>query len=259
MNLTEMKLPWKGVVFPLAVLLLWEIAARGGFFTSTSLSYPTAILSAGWGLLDDGSLWKATRETFGAALGGMAIGAFFGVVVGIAFGLSRLLASLMRLSTESLRPVPSVALIPLALLIYGYGYRMEIVVVAFACFWPVMIVTEGAVRGIEPRLIEVARALKFPLIERVTKIILPAALPRVFVGLRLAASISLVVAVTVEITTNPIGLGYGLIVAQEGDRADRVFAFLLWIGFLGWLLNAVLLRAQRRWFGKFGNWSEAAR
>jgi NitT/TauT family transport system permease protein len=136
---------------------------------------------------------------------------------------------------------------------------MEIVVVAFACFWPVMIVTEGAVRGIEPRLIEVARALKFPLIQRVTKIILPAALPRVFVGLRLAASISLVVAVTVEITTNPIGLGYGLIVAQEGDRADRMFAFLLWIGFLGWLLNAALQRAQRHWFGRFGNWSEAAR
>ncbi|WP_315831752.1 ABC transporter permease [Bradyrhizobium prioriisuperbiae] len=249
----------KGLIFPVAVLLLWEILARSGFFTSTSLSNPSAIVAAGWGLVLDGSLWRATRETFGAALGGMAIGAVLGMTVGVAFGLSRLLASLMRLSMESLRPVPSVALIPLALLIYGYGYRMEIAVVAFACFWPVMIVTESAVRGIEPRLIEVARALKFPVFERVTKIILPAALPRVFVGLRLAAAISLVVAVTVEITTNPIGLGYGLIVAQEGDRADRVFAFLFWIGFLGWLLNALLLRAQRHWFGKYGNWMETAR
>lgn len=251
--------PVKGLIFPVVVLLLWEIFARSGFFTSTSLSNPSAIGAAGWGLVLDGSLWRATRETFGAALGGMAIGAVLGIAVGVAFGLSRLLSSLMRLSMESLRPVPSVALIPLALLIYGYGYRMEIAVVAFACFWPVMIVTESAVRGIEPRLIEVARALKFPVFERVTKIILPAALPRVFVGLRLAAAISLVVAVTVEITTNPIGLGYGLIVAQEGDRADRVFAFLFWIGFLGWLLNAVLLRAQRRWFGKYGNWMETAR
>lgn len=254
-----MKGSFKGLIVPVVVLLLWEILARSGFFTSTSLSNPSAIVTAGWGLLRDGSLWRATRETFGAALGGMAIGAVLGIAVGVAFGLSRLLASLMRLSMESLRPVPSVALIPLALLIYGYGYRMEIAVVAFACFWPVVIVTESAVRGIEPRLIEVARALKFPVFERVTKIILPAALPRVFVGLRLAAAISLVVAVTVEITTNPIGLGYGLIVAQEGDRADRVFAFLFWIGFLGWLLNAVLLRAQQRWFGKYGNWMETAR
>jgi ABC-type nitrate/sulfonate/bicarbonate transport system permease component len=249
----------KGVLLPVAVLLLWEILARGGYFKATSLSHPSAIVLAGWALLGDGSLWRATRETFGAALGGMAIGAVLGIAVGVAFGLSRLLASMMRLSVESLRPVPSVALIPLAMLIYGYGYRMEIVVVAFACFWPVMIVTESAVRGIEPRLIEVSRALKFPLMERVTKIVLPAALPRVFVGLRLAAAISLVVAVTVEITTNPIGLGYGLVVAQEGDRADRVFAFLFWIGFLGWLLNALLLQVQRRWFGKFGNWAETAR
>ena len=249
----------KGIAVPVVVLLLWEILTRGNYLTLTSLSHPTAIGSAGYQLLLDGSLWRATRETFGAALGGMAIGAVCGIVAGVAFGLSRLLASLMRLSMESLRPVPSVALIPLALLIYGYGYRMEIAVVAFACFWPVVIVTESAVRGIEPRLLEVARALKFPLIERITKIILPAALPRVFVGLRLAAAISLVVAVTVEITTNPIGLGYGLVVAQESDRADRAFAFLGWIALLGWLLNALLLRAQTHWFGKLGNWAESAR
>src|SRR3569832_2529344 len=107
-----MKLPWKGLLFPLAVLLLWEIAARSGYLVSMSLYYPSAILRAGWGLLMDGSLLKAPRETFGAALGGMVIGAVFGGIVGIAFGLSRLVASLLRLSTEALRPVPSVALIP---------------------------------------------------------------------------------------------------------------------------------------------------
>lgn len=249
----------KGLIFPVAVVVLWELLTRVGYFTSTSLSHPSAILLAGWELARNGELYNSTRETFGAAVGGMAIGVALGLVVGIAFGLSRLLSDLMRMSTEVLRPIPSVALIPLALLIYGYGYRMEILVVAFACFWPVMIVTEAAVRGVEPRLLEVARVLKFPILARVTKIILPAALPRVFVGLRLAAAISLVVAVTVEITTNPIGLGYGLVVAQESDRADRVFAYLIWIGFLGWLLNVVLLRAQQRWFGKYGNWMETAR
>src|SRR4051812_50081898 len=102
-----MRIPGRGLVFPLVVLLLWELAARSGFFVSTSLSYPSAILLAGWGLLIDGALWRATRETFGAALGGMAIGAGLGMIVGIAFGLSRLLASLMRLLTGALRPVPA--------------------------------------------------------------------------------------------------------------------------------------------------------
>ena len=249
----------KGLLLPIALLTLWEAAARGGFIIAESMSFPSAIGCAAVQAVLNGSLFQATRETFGAALGGLALGAGLGILCGVAFGLSRLLSSLMRLSTEALRPIPSVALIPLALLIYGYGFRMEILVVAFACFWPLLIITEAAVRGIEPRLLEVSRALGLGVVSRVTKIVLPAALPRVFVGLRLAAAVSLVVAVTVEITTNPIGLGYALIVAQESMKPDLMFAFVVWIGFLGWLLNAVLLRAQQRWFGRMGNWAEDGR
>jgi ABC-type nitrate/sulfonate/bicarbonate transport system permease component len=246
----------KGLVLPLGVILLWEIAARSGFIVAESMSFPSAITVAGWDAILDGSLVKATQETFGAALAGTVLGAGLGTACGVAFGLWRLLAALMRLSTEALRPIPSVALIPLALLIYGFGYRMEIAVVAFACFWPLLIITENAVRGIEPRLLEVSSALGFGLVARIFKIVLPAALPRVFVGLRLATAVALVVAVTVEITANPIGLGYALIVAQESMKPDRMFVFLLWIGFLGWAVNAVLLRAQQRWFGRMGNWAE---
>jgi NitT/TauT family transport system permease protein len=249
----------KGALLPIGLLLLWEALWRGGFIIADSMSHPSAIAQAAKTSILDGSLLNATRETFGAALAGMALGAALGICVGIAFGLSRTLAGLMRLSTEVLRPIPSVALIPLALLIYGFGFRMEIAVVAFACFWPLLIITESAVRGIEPRLLEVSRALGFGILERIGKIVLPAALPRVFVGLRLAAAVALVVAVTVEITANPIGLGYALIVAQESMKPDRMFVFLIWIGFLGWLLNAMLLRAQQRWFGRMGNWAEQAR
>ncbi|MEY2803603.1 MAG: hypothetical protein RL657_939, partial [Pseudomonadota bacterium] len=141
------------------------------------------------------------------------------------------------------------------LLIYGYGFKMEGSVVAFSSFWPVLIITESAVRGIEPRLLEVSRMLNLSLWQRTFKIVLPAALPRIFVGLRLAAAVALVVAVTVEITANPQGLGYALIVAQESMRADRVFAFIAWIGLVGWALNALLLRAQYRWFGHMGRWA----
>jgi NitT/TauT family transport system permease protein len=246
----------RGLVLPVALLSLWELASRAGFIVAESMSYPSAIVLAGYQAVRDGSLMQATLETFGAAFAGMAIGAVLGIGCGIAFGLWRLLASLMRLSTEALRPIPSVALIPLALLIYGFGYRMEIAVVAFACFWPLLIMTENAVRGIEPRLIEVSRALGFGVAARIVKIVLPAALPRVFVGLRLAAAVALVVAVTVEITTNPMGLGYALIVAQESMKPDRMFVFLVWVGFLGWLVNVVLMRAQQRWFGRMGNWAE---
>src|ERR1700761_5557323 len=119
----------KGLVLPLALIVAWELAARSGFIVAESMSYPSAIARAAVGALGDGTLLQATKETFGAALAGMALGVALGIACGVAFGLWRLLAALMRLSTEALRPIPSVALIPLALLVYGFGYRMEIAVV----------------------------------------------------------------------------------------------------------------------------------
>ena len=251
-----MKSVLKGLLLPALVLLLWEWAARSGALKAESVSYPSAIAVAALRMLLDGSLLRAAAQTFGAAMGGLAVGASLGIAVGMALGLSRTLAQLTRVSTEALRPIPSVALIPLALLAYGYGFRMEGSVVAFTCFWPLLIVTESAVRSIEPRLIDVGRVLNFNLAQRVAKIVLPAALPRIIVGLRLAAAMALVVAVTVEITANPMGLGYALIVAQESMRPDRVFAFVAWIGVFGWALNAALLRMQHRWFGRMGSWAE---
>ena len=91
---------------------------------------------------------------------------------------------------------------------------MEIVIVAFACVWPILILSRAAVGGIEPRLMEVSRALRLSPADRVRKIIIPAALPRIFLAFRLAAGIALIVAVTVEIAINPIGLGAG-----DHDRA----------------------------------------
>ena len=105
-------------------------------------------------------------------------------------------------------------------------------------------------REVEPRLIEVSRALRLSPADRVYKIIIPAALPRIFVAFRLAAGIALIVAVTVEIAINPIGLGAAIMAAQQGLQPDLMLALLLWIGVIGYGLNAGLNLAQRRLFGR---------
>jgi NitT/TauT family transport system permease protein len=195
----------------------------------------------------------ATVATAATVVAGFAIGASLGVYFGTVFGLFGLSGDLSKLTLELLRPIPSVALIPIAMLTFGFGFRMQIAVVAFASFWPPLIVTQSAVRSIEPQLLQVARVLGLGFVSRLYKIVLPAALPRIFVGLRLAAGMALVVAVTVEITANPLGLGYALIVAQENLHPDQMFAFLIWIGLLGWLLNSALVWAQDHWFAR---WTE---
>jgi NitT/TauT family transport system permease protein len=127
---------------------------------------------------------------------------------------------------------------------------MEIVIVSFACVWPVLILSRAAIGGIEPRLIEVSRALRLSPVDRIGKIIVPAALPRIFLAFRLAAGIALIVAVTVEIAINPIGLGAGIMTAQQALRPDLMLGYLFWIGLIGYALNAGLIVAQRHLFGR---------
>jgi NitT/TauT family transport system permease protein len=155
---------------------------------------------------------------------------------------------LAELPVEVLRPIPSVAVIPVALVALGFGYRLEIAIVAFACIWPMLILTRAAVAGVEPRLLEVARVLRLSSQATVFKIIAPAALPRVFVAFRLAAGVALIVAVTVEIAVNPQGLGAALMTAGQALRPDLTLAFLIWVGVVGFALNQVLLFAQARLF-----------
>jgi NitT/TauT family transport system permease protein len=141
------------------------------------------------------------------------------------------------------------------MLAFGFGYGMGISIVAFACMWPALIITQAAVREVPGELMEVARVLELGWASRLFNIVLPDAVPNLFTAMRLAAGISLIVAVTVEITANPMGLGYALVVAQQTLHPDTMFAYLIWIGLLGWLLNAGLLQAQSRLFGR---WSIAA-
>jgi NitT/TauT family transport system permease protein len=244
-----------GALVPLLVLTGWELLGRLDLVSEESFSRPSLVFPAAMRVLADGSLLKQTGETFASAIIGLVIAALAGIACGAALGLFRPLERITTLTVEALRPVPSVALIPVALLIFGFSQSMTVSVVAFACFWPVLIVTISAVRAIDPRLIEVGRMLGFPLAQRIRKLALPAALPGIMVGVRIAAGIAIVVAVTVEIAANPRGLGYGMIVAQQSLNADVMWATLIWLGLVGWLANWGLLRLERRWL----RWFWAAR
>jgi NitT/TauT family transport system permease protein len=230
----------RGAALPLALGLLWEMLARVGRLSADTLPAPSRIALAGWEALGSGSVWLASLQTLGAALGGLALATFVGVLGGVALGLSPRAARIMGPAIEGMRPVPAVALMPLALLIFGFGASMEIAVVAFACVWPILVITTSAVQGIEPRLLDVARVLEMSASVRLRTLILPAALPRIGVALRLALGIALVVAVTVEIALDPRGLGHELMSAQQSLQPALMYAWLFWIGVIGWGVNRLM-------------------
>jgi ABC-type nitrate/sulfonate/bicarbonate transport system permease component len=240
----------RGVAFPLALVAIAQIAAILSHLKSDTLASPAAALTAGARAFADGSIPLATLQTIANAAGGLALGGVFGLLFGIILGTSKAADRLMEFSVEALRPIPSVALIPVAMLIFGFGFRMEIAIVAFAAFWPVLILTRNAVTGVDRALSDVARVLRLTPYARTMKIVLPSALPRIFVGFRLAAGVALTVAVTVEVSSNPLGLGYGMILAEQSLHPDLMLAYLLWIGIVGWGLNAAIVAVGRTLFGR---------
>lgn len=235
-----------GALVPAAVLLLWEALSRAAILSEDGFSRPSQWLPALARALADGSLLAQTAQTFAAAAEALLIAALAGVLLGALLGLFRPLERAAQLTVDALRPIPSVALIPLSLLVFGFSREMSAAVAAFACFWPILIVTTAAVRNVDPRLIEVGRMLGFSLPRTILKLALPAALPGILVGIRVAAGIAIVVTVTTEIVTNPRGLGHAMTMAAQSLQADLVWATLLWVGVVGWAVNFALERVGRR-------------
>ncbi|MFA5549716.1 MAG: ABC transporter permease subunit [Porticoccaceae bacterium] len=235
---------FQALAFPAVLIAALEWYTRGPGAGSEALAPPSLALKAFWSAIADGTLWQATAFTLGSAALGLLIGALLGLLLGIVLGLSPRAARMGFLSIEVLRPVPSVALIPLSLLVFGFGLRMEVAVVAFATFWPMLVLAQAAARQVEPRLLEVALALGLSPRERVTKIVIPAMAARLFVALRLGVAIALVVAVTVEIAANPNGMGYAIMIAQQSLDPALMLAWLFWIGVVGFLVNELAERAQ---------------
>jgi ABC-type nitrate/sulfonate/bicarbonate transport system permease component len=239
---------FRGVVIPLCLLAFAEFAMRITGLQSDTLATPSAVLVAGAKSAWDGTAVAAIAQTLASATAGLAIGFASGLAAGIALGLVRPLDRLLEVTVELIRPVPSVAFIPIALLIFGFGYRMEIATIAFAVVWPTLVLVRSAVAGVPPGVLEVAQVLRLGFAARVIKIVIPAALPRIFVALRLGVGVALIVAVTVEISANTIGIGYAMMDASRTFHPDLMLAFLMWIGILGWALNRIMLAAQRSLF-----------
>jgi ABC-type nitrate/sulfonate/bicarbonate transport system permease component len=239
------RINWRGFVVPLALLLVAELAVAITGYRGAALARPSDIAAAAVEALRDGSMLAATAQTLLSAFAGVAIGGAIGLALGLALGLAPTLYLLLEVPLETIRPIPSVALIPLVLMIFGLGYAMEISLVAKTALWPVFFLSYAAVRGVKPRLLEVSRLLGMGFLARARKIVLPAALPGIFVGFRISIAAALIVAVTVEIAANPIGLGHAMMQAEERLRPDLVFAYLFWVGLVGWLVNAAVEWLQR--------------
>lgn len=217
---------------------VWEASVRSGLVEYRYLPAPSAVVADAGALIASGDLFDAVIHTLTATLLGWLAASAVGIALGVVLGLSDTAWRYSMSSIEAMKGVPPITLVPVALLVFGFSLRMELVIIIYVGLWPVLINTIGGVRGVEEELLDVARMLKMSSLTEIRKITLPAALPTITVGLRLSLSLCLVLAIVAEMVGNPSGLGNALIRARQALQPNEMFAYVLTTGLLGITLNA---------------------
>ncbi len=240
------------MLFAAAVLVLAEAAVRL-FDLSDSVAAPSEAAGALVDELWDGTLSDEIVTTLEVYVQGLALALGIGLVLGIAIGISRTIDDGTSVVVEFLRPIPAVALIPLAILWFGLGTPMLRFVVAYAAVWPILVHTVYGIRGVDRMLYDVAATSGVTGLARVVRVSVPAALPGIATGIRVGAAIALVVCVTAEFFFGAQGIGAYMQAQQAAYRIPELYAAVLLAGLIGLAIDAVLRSTERRalfWVGE---------
>jgi sulfonate transport system permease protein len=236
---------WRRAVSPLLILSLWEIGARAGLIPEDKLPAPSVVLRTGWRLAADGTLAHHLLDSLTRAAVGLLIGGVLALVLGSLAGLLRLGDDAIDPPVQMARMLPHLALVPLLIIWVGIGESMKITLVALGAFFPLYFNTYAGIRDIDERLIELARSYGLGTWARLRHVVLPGAMPSLFLGLRLAIGAAWLSLVVGEQTNTQNGIGFLMMEAREFSQTDVVLLGLFIYGALG-LLSDMLLRAAER-------------
>lgn len=226
---------------------LWQLAATVGPAGDLgSFPSPVQVADALGEMLSEGSLGGALRHTLVVTVLATGIGIGVGVIIGVLLGLVPPVRIFAGSTFDVLRTIPMVALMPVALLLWGVGTKSEIIVASVATTWPMLVNTAGGITGVHPRLREVGKVLQFSSLKTVRRLILPAAAPQLLVGARLAVVTALIAAIVAEMLLSPNGLGWALVSEQNSLQYARMWGVVVVCGVVGYLLNVLLVTVMHR-------------
>lgn len=226
------------------VLLLWTWFAKT---KGADADFPTPVQAARKlvELAGTSAYWSAVGETLLTAVIGFAVAAAIGIPVGLLLGMSRRAQVSAQFLVDFGRTIPVIALLPLAILVLHIGRTMAVFLIVFGAVWPLLVQATYAVAQITPQARQVVRAFRISPLERIRFVYAPSMMPFLMTGLRIAASISLLVAVTAEYLGRAPGLGVEMRDSGETDP-HATFAYMITTGVLGLLLNVGLIALQKR-------------
>lgn len=229
-----------------AFLLLWELAPRLGLVDSIFLPPVTRVGQALVELAETGELWEHFGASLARSLTGFVVAAVIAVPLGILIGWYRPVHAALNPLLELFRNTAALALLPVFVLLLGLGELSKVSLVVFACTWPILLNTVSAVRTVDPLLIKSARSLGFSPLALFVKVVLPASVPTIFTGIRLAGASSILVLIAAEMVGAEAGLGYLINASQYSFLVPEMYAGIVTISLLGVALNQVLVLTERR-------------
>lgn len=239
-----------GLVGATTTILIAELLVRSGILDSDYVPPPSATLAELARLASNPLFWQSVGNTLLGAAAGLAIALLVALPLGYLIGTNSYIYHATRPIIEFLRPVPSVALVPVAVLMLGIGINSKIFLVAFACTWPLLVQTVYGLRAVDPTLLATAQSYRIPAATQIRSIILPAASPYLATGIRISATIAIVLAVTAELVIGSPGIGKDILLAQSNGAFVTLYALVFAAGFLALAVNLLIQRAERavlRW------------
>jgi ABC-type nitrate/sulfonate/bicarbonate transport system permease component len=232
------------ITVPLLVLVVWGLLSAG----SESFYFPplTSILST----FADVWLFERIGSDVVPSLARMGLGygaaVVIALVVGVSLGLMRRGRLVAGPIVEFLRSIPPPALLPFAILVFGTGAEMKVFIIAFVCLWPILLNTIDGVTGVDPALRETTRVYGVRTIDRIRLVVMPAAAPQIFAGMRTSLSLALILMVISEMVASTNGIGYFVLQAQRSFDIPEMWSGIFVLGILGYALNAGFVLVERR-------------
>ncbi|MBO0767255.1 MAG: ABC transporter permease [Solirubrobacterales bacterium] len=224
----------------------WQILPSAHIVDPAFITPLSQVISTWWHMLQDGSLWSNTSTSLLRAAIGFFAAVIVGVPLGLVIGANRRAEDLLSPVLELFRNTAPLALLPVFILILGIGQVTKFVFVGYACLFPILLNTIAAVRTVDPLLVKAARVFGYSQLRIFQKVVLPASVPQIFTGIRLAASYALLVLIAAEYIGANSGLGFLIDNSEQNFQTPMMYAAIITMSLIGVLINFDLLRIERR-------------
>ncbi len=235
-----------GLLLPIALVGLWQYLSSSGVYSASQLPTPASVGSALVELIERGTFWEHVAISLQRVLLGFAIGASIGIAIGSLVGLSPIASKLLSPTIQAIRAVPSLAWVPLLVLWMGIYEGPKVTLVAIGAFFPVFTTVASGFMHADRKLLEVGRAYGLTGFRLASQVLLPAASPTIFAGLRLGLAQSWLFVVAAELIASSKGLGFLLIDSQNTSRTDILLLSIICLAILGKTTDFLLARVEQR-------------